>query len=553
MDYQNTLKYLYESAPMFQQIGGKAYKPGLETTHKLDEHFGHPHQQFKTIHIAGTNGKGSCSHTIAAVLQCAGYRVGLFTSPHLIDFRERIRINGEMIPEEYVVNFVEEHRSFFEPLHPSFFELTTAMAFRYFADQKVDVAVIEVGMGGRLDCTNIIHPDLCVITNIGLDHTQYLGDTLTKIAKEKAGIIKEGVPVVIGRAQGAVKRVFTMKAKEKNAPIEYARENARYWDMEIVPYSKLQEIRPMMDNTIQSMHEMIEAMDEQSEEEANQMRQALLMLDLSDSLRTLDQILDKRKDAIKIHNEMFPFGLFTELSGAYQFENMFTILKALATLTRLNYNIRSQDYRAGLANVCQLTGLMGRWQKVHSYPDIICDTGHNVDGIEYIHVQLNAIHKTFDQEIHIVFGMVNDKDIRGGLRALPKYATYYFTKASVKRALPENELLALAEEAGLKGTTYPTVVEAVQAAKRTAPQRSDLCRRQQFHCRRFVSEPRYTQSLLTHPLAELLRQPPNVPERLRQNTWHTHRSSLQTGTYPEERQWFWQCFPLSILLLQECV
>lgn len=469
MDYQNTLKYLYESAPMFQQIGGKAYKPGLETTHQLDEHFGHPHQQFKTIHIAGTNGKGSCSHTIAAVLQCAGYRVGLFTSPHLIDFRERIRINGEMIPEEYVVNFVEEHRSFFEPLHPSFFELTTAMAFRYFADQKVDVAVIEVGMGGRLDCTNIIHPDLCVITNIGLDHTQYLGDTLTKIAKEKAGIIKEGVPVVIGRAQGAVKRVFTMKAKEKNAPIEYARENARHWDMEIVPYSKLQEIRPMMDNVIQSMHEMIEAMDEQSEEEANQMRQALLMLDLSDSLRALDQILDKRKDAIRINNEMFPFGLFTELSGAYQFENMSTILKALATLTRLNYNIRSQDYRAGLANVCQLTGLMGRWQKVHSYPDIICDTGHNVDGIEYIHVQLNAIHKTFDQEIHFVFGMVNDKDIRGVLRALPKYATYYFTKASVKRALPENELLALAEEAGLKGTTYPTVVEAVQAAKKNCP------------------------------------------------------------------------------------
>ena len=390
MDYQNTLKYLYESAPMFQQIGSKAYKPGLETTHKLDEHFGHPHQQFKTIHIAGTNGKGSCSHTIAAVLQCAGYRVGLFTSPHLIDFRERIRINGEMIPEEYVVNFVEEHRSFFEPLHPSFFELTTAMAFRYFADQKVDVAVIEVGMGGR-------------------------------------------------------------------------------WDMEIVPYSKLQEIRPMMDNTIQSMHEMIEAMDEQSEEEANQMRQALLMLDLPDSLRALDRILDKRKDAIKIHNEMFPFGLFTELSGAYQFENMFTILKALATLTRLNYNIRSQDYRAGLANVCQLTGLMGRWQKVHSYPDIICDTGHNVDGIEYIHVQLNAIHKTFDQEIHIVFGMVNDKDIRGVLRALPKYSTFFFTKASVKRALPENELLALAEEAGLKGTTYPTVVEAVQAAKKNCP------------------------------------------------------------------------------------
>ena len=469
MDYQNTLKYLYESVPMFQQIGSKAYKPGLETTHKLDEYFGHPHQQFKTIHIAGTNGKGSCSHTIAAVLQCAGYRVGLFTSPHLIDFRERIRINGEMIPEEYVVNFVEEHRAFFEPLHPSFFELTTAMAFRYFADQKVDVAVIEVGMGGRLDCTNIIHPDLCVITNIGLDHTQYLGDTLTKIAKEKAGIIKEEVPVVIGRAEGAVKRVFTMKAKEMNAPIEYARENSREWNMEILTYPKLQKIRTEMDEVIQTIYQIIEAIDAQSEEQGNQMRQALLMLDISNSIHVIDQILDKRKDAIRINNEMFPFGLFTELSGAYQFENMFTILKALAALTRLNYNIKPQNYFDGFANVCQLTGLMGRWQKVHSYPDIICDTGHNVDGIEYIHVQLNSIRKTSGQEIHFVFGMVNDKDIKGVLQVLPKDATYYFTKASVKRALPENELMELAEKAGLKGTAYPTVVDAVQAAKKNCP------------------------------------------------------------------------------------
>lgn len=469
MDYQNTLKYLYESVPMFQQIGSKAYKPGLETTHKLDEYFGHPHQQFKTIHIAGTNGKGSCSHTIAAVLQCAGYRVGLFTSPHLIDFRERIRINGEMIPEEYVVNFVEEHRAFFEPLHPSFFELTTAMAFRYFADQKVDVAVIEVGMGGRLDCTNIIHPDLCVITNIGLDHTQYLGDTLTKIAKEKAGIIKEEVPVVIGRAEGAVKRVFTMKAKEMNAPIEYARENSREWNMEILTYPKLQKIRTEMDEVIQTIYQIIEAIDAQSEEQGNQMRQALLMLNISNSIHAIDQILDKRKDAIRINNEMFPFGLFTELSGAYQFENMFTILKALAALTRLNYNIKPQNYFDGFANVCQLTGLMGRWQKVHSYPDIICDTGHNVDGIEYIHVQLNSIRKTSGQEIHFVFGMVNDKDIKGVLQVLPKDATYYFTKASVKRALPENELMELAEKAGLKGTAYPTVVDAVQAAKKNCP------------------------------------------------------------------------------------
>lgn len=469
MDYQNTLKYLYESVPMFQQIGSKAYKPGLETTHKLDEHFGHPHQQFKTIHIAGTNGKGSCSHTIAAVLQSAGYRVGLFTSPHLIDFRERIRINGEMVPEEYVVNFVEEHRAFFEPLHPSFFELTTAMAFRYFADQKVDVAVIEVGMGGRLDCTNIIHPDLCIITNISFDHTQYLGDTLTKIAKEKAGIIKEGVPVVVGRAKGAVKRVFTMKAKAMNAPIEYAREKTRYWNMEILPYSRLQEARTRADEIMQTLHHMIKAIGEQSEEQGNRMRQALLMLDVPSSIRAIDQILDKRKDAIRINNEMFPFGLYTELSGAYQFENMFTILKALAVLTKLNYNITPRNYFDGFANVCQLTGLMGRWQKVHSYPDIICDTGHNIDGIEYIHVQLDAIRKTFDQEIHFVFGMVNDKDIKGVLQVLPKDATYYFTKASVKRALPENELMELAEQARLKGTAYPTVVDAVQAAKKNCP------------------------------------------------------------------------------------
>ena len=218
MDYQNTLKYLYESVPMFQQVGKEAYKPGLETTQKLDEYFGHPHRQFKTIHIAGTNGKGSCSHTIAAVLQSAGYRVGLFTSPHLVDFRERIRVNGEMVPEEYVVDFVEKHRPFFEPLQPSFFELTTAMAFRYFADRKVDVAVIEVGMGGRLDCTNIIRPDLCVITNIGLDHTQYLGGTLEKIAEEKAGIIKKGVPVFFDGSDERSSRVIEETAENVEAP-----------------------------------------------------------------------------------------------------------------------------------------------------------------------------------------------------------------------------------------------------------------------------------------------------------------------------------------------
>ena len=218
MNYQNTLTYLYNSVPMFQHVGGAAYKEGLENTQVLDKHFGHPHHSFRTIHVAGTNGKGSCSHTLAAILQEAGYRVGLYTSPHLVDFRERIRINGQPIPEKYVVDFVEKERDFFEPLHPSFFELTTAMAFRYFADEKVDVAVIEVGLGGRLDCTNIIHPDLCIITNISFDHVQFLGDTLAKIAGEKAGIIKAGVPVIYDASQPGPASVIAAKAKEMGSP-----------------------------------------------------------------------------------------------------------------------------------------------------------------------------------------------------------------------------------------------------------------------------------------------------------------------------------------------
>lgn len=465
MDYQNTLKYLYESVPMFQQIGGKAYKPGLETTHKLDEHFGHPHQQFKTIHIGGTNGKGSCSHTIAAVLQSAGYRVGLFTSPHLVDFRERIRINGEMIPEEYVVNFVEEHRSFFEPLHPSFFELTTAMAFRYFADQKVDVAVIEVGMGGRLDCTNIIHPDLSIITNISYDHTQYLGDTLTKIAKEKAGIIKEGVPVVIGKAKGPVKRVFNAKAKEMNAPISYAESADKKQFIGWLTYSNLLQLRKVMYQALHAFNTHIE----KDTDLAYLSRELLINLHPEESIRAVDKIIDKRKDAIRIINDMFPSGLYLELSGVYQYENCRTILESLKLLTQKGYHIQPQDYLNGFADVCQLTGLMGRWQKVHRYPDIICDTGHNVAGISRVSVQLEVLNENYGQKLHIVFGMVNDKDIITTLEILPKEATYYFTKANVKRAIPENKLLKMAKKAGLKGDAYPTVLDAVQAAKKNCP------------------------------------------------------------------------------------
>lgn len=386
MDYQNTLTYLYNSVPMFQQVGGSAYKEGLENTRTLDEHFAHPHRSFRTIHVAGTNGKGSCSHTLAAILQEAGYRVGLYTSPHLVDFRERIRINGKPISEEYVIRFVEEERSFFEPLHPSFFELTTAMAFRYFADEKVDVAVIEVGLGGRLDCTNIICPDLCIITNISLDHTQFLGSTLAQIAGEKAGIIKSGIPVVIGETTPETKPVFQQKAQEACAPIYFAEENDR---------------------------------------------------------------------------EDYP-GVEFELKGLYQTKNKRTILTALPLLKEAGYRLDEQSVRSGFAHVVELTGLMGRWQKLQDSPTLICDTGHNVGGIACIVEQLR---QQSYRQLHIVIGMVNDKDVRGVLALLPKDAVYYFTKASVKRALPEEELQVLAAAAGLKGNTYPDVPAAVRAAQ----------------------------------------------------------------------------------------
>lgn len=386
MDYQHTLEYLYNSVPMFQQVGSSAYKEGLENTLALDEHFGHPHRNFRTIHVAGTNGKGSCSHTLAAILQEAGYRTGLYTSPHLVDFRERIRVNGQPIPEEYVIRFVEEERSFFEPLSPSFFELTTAMAFRYFADQKVDVAIIEVGLGGRLDCTNIIRPDLCIITNISFDHTQFLGSTLAQIASEKAGIIKQDIPVVIGETTPETRPVFAEKAQAVQAPICFAEDHVpeEYSDMDY------------------------------------------------------------------------------ELKGLYQEKNRRTLLTALPLLKKAGYHLSEQAIRNGFAHVCELTGLMGRWQKLQDAPTLICDTGHNVGGITYIAEQLKQ--QTY-RKLHIVMGMVNDKDIRGVLALLPRDADYYFTKASVKRALPEAELARLANAAGLQGECYPDVPTAVRAAQ----------------------------------------------------------------------------------------
>lgn len=387
MNYTETCEYLFNQMPMFERQGASGYKEGLSNTRALDEHFQHPHTKYKTIHIAGTNGKGSCSHSIAAILQTAGYRVGLYTSPHLVDFSERIRVNGEPISEKYVIDFVERERHFFEPLHPSFFEVTTALAFKYFSDMNVDVAVIEVGLGGRLDCTNIISPILSVITNISFDHTQFLGDTLAKIAAEKAGIIKKSTRVVIGEATPETRPVFEAKAKEMCAPICFAEDN---------PYENAAD-------------------------------------------------------------------LMTDLQGTYQNKNANTILTAVANLPELN--VGNDDIRNGLANVCTLTGLKGRWQTLAQHPLTICDTGHNVAGWKYLSRQ---IAQQPCDVLHIVFGMVDDKDIDTVMDMLPKNAKYYFTKAETHRAVNEMVLREKAEERSLSGNTYTSVLQAYNAVKKNA-------------------------------------------------------------------------------------
>lgn len=391
---------------MFQQIGSAAYKEGLENTHTLDAHFGHPHRLFRTIHIAGTNGKGSCSHTLAAILQASGLRVGLYTSPHLIDFRERIRVNGQPVSEEYVTDFVARERSFFEPLHPSFFELTTAMAFDWFARNMVDVAVIEVGMGGRLDCTNIIRPELSIITNISLDHTQFLGDTPAKIAGEKAGIIKHGVPVVIGETTEETRPVFAAKAAAEEAPIRFAEDE----------------------------------------------RLLISASPLDDRPGFIYQTADYAN-------------LEGELGGLCQLKNTNTILSALRQLRQCGFAFTEEHVRQGFAHVCELTGLQGRWQWLSTRPAIVCDTGHNVGGIGYIVEQLR---RQRCDTLRIVFGMVSDKDIEAVLALLPQNAVYYFTQASVKRAMPAEKLRAMASAHGLTGRSYPDVGTALKQARADA-------------------------------------------------------------------------------------
>ena len=405
MNYEETVQYLYSQMPEYQRVGHTAYKEGLDNSLALDAHFDHPHRHYRTIHVAGTNGKGSTTHLLTAVLQEAGYKVGSYTSPHLIDFRERIRVNGEMIEKEFVVDFVKDHREAFEPIMPSFFELSMEMAFLYFQTKEVDVAIIETGLGGRLDSTNIISPNLSIITNIGLDHTQYLGDTLPKIASEKAGIIKLNTPVVIGEIEDdEVRDIFLKKAKSVNAPIVFAED--------------------VMDNFSSRI----------------------------------------TKDGWILNNDSYQ-NLRNELGGWVQGKNARTVLTAIHELIKLGYTIPKQAIYNGFANVVTLTGPMGRWQTLQHNPKIICDTGHNSHAIKHIVRQLDSeIFKT----LHIVFGMVNDKDSSAILSMLPKKALYYFTQPSIERALDVETLFEKAQAFGLHGYAYPNVELAIQTAKENA-------------------------------------------------------------------------------------
>jgi dihydrofolate synthase/folylpolyglutamate synthase len=409
MNYTEAIHFLYDQLPMFQRTGPSAYKDNLDNTLRFDDYFNHPHRRFKTIHVAGTNGKGSVSHMIASILQEAGLRTGLYTSPHLRDFRERIRVNGQMIEEDEVAHFVNNHRQIIEDIAPSFFEMTVAMAFDYFERQKVDVAVIEVGLGGRLDSTNIISPELSVITNIGLDHMSLLGNTLAAIAVEKGGIIKKNVPVVVGQHQPETIDVFKSLAENNNSPFYLA--DAVY-DCRFNAVSDVFQVFNILKNG-----------------------NAFL-------------------DDIKL-----------PLLGKYQIKNVQTVCAVVEQLQAKGWLITEAHFRNGLAKVVSNTGLMGRWQILGTNPLIICDTGHNEDGIREVVAQ---IKETLHANLHFVFGVVNDKSINGILELLPQHATYYFTKANIPRSLDPTVLKSTAEQYGLVGNAYFTVIDAFNSAKKNA-------------------------------------------------------------------------------------
>jgi len=412
-DYEEATEYLFAQLPMYQQIGAAAYKADLENAVKIDKYFGRPHRKFKCIHVAGTNGKGSVSHMLAAILQKAGYTVGLYTSPHLKSFRERIKINGHAISEDAVVSFVNKHWPLMEKLQPSFFELTTAMAFDYFARKKVDIAVLETGMGGRLDATNVVHPLLSIITNIGLDHTEHLGNTLELVAREKAGIIKRRTPVLIGEYDPATAPVFETTAAALSAPLSFAEQSVRV---------------------------------------------------------AHDAVVDNLQYFIVKYTDMTAsnFRVAVDLLGGYQQKNIATVLAAVDILRNKITKplfIPPDAVERGLAQAAKSTGLRGRWEIIGHRPLVVCDTGHNAHGLQCTFQQLaNGQYK----KLHIVFGVVADKDLASILPLMPRAAVYYFTQAKLPRALPALRLAEQCRAAGLQGEVIESVSEALAAARRNA-------------------------------------------------------------------------------------
>jgi len=402
--YSEAIDYLFNQRPAFERQGASGYKPGLGTTIALDNLFGNPHKSFKVIHVAGTNGKGSVSSLIAATLQSQGYKTGLYTSPHFVDFTERIKVNGVQIPHQAVIEFVNDFKQRNTTLEPSFFELTTILAFKYFEQTGVDYAVVEVGMGGRLDSTNIVNPELCVITNISLDHTEFLGNTLAEIAAEKAGIIKPGIPVVVGEATGDVKRVIEEIASQNNSHVILAQE--------------------VKTNTVTG----------------------------------------EENDSLTIETEEFG-KLSCQLTGEYQRFNVATALTAISQLRRQGVLIDNDAVHKGFARVCDITAFRGRWSVVGHTPLTVCDSAHNIAGITAAMHQLGEIDCTGK---HLVVGFMADKDLEHIMPLLPKDATYYFTQASTPRALAAERLAEMAAEWGMSGDSYPHVSEAYTAALATA-------------------------------------------------------------------------------------
>ncbi|MDF1571862.1 MAG: bifunctional folylpolyglutamate synthase/dihydrofolate synthase [Bacteroidales bacterium] len=406
MNYAETIEFLFSSLPMYQRTGKAAYKANLDNTHALDLALGHPHRHFSSVHIAGTNGKGSVSHMLASVLQEAGYRTGLYTSPHLVDFRERIRINGMMISEDHVVGFVERSREVIDRVQPSFFEMTVAMAFDHFAREKVDIAVIETGMGGRLDSTNIITPEVSALTRISLDHTEFLGNTETLIAAEKAGIIKDNVPVTVGSNNDAACDVFRNVAAQKNSPIHFAAQERTF--------------------TFQTY-------------------------------TTGQQAIFHFRNIESQSEESYT----SDLTGTYQHENLSLVLTTIKVLQQRGWIIPGPAISNGLGNVKKNTSIRGRWELLGANPRIICDTAHNASGVQVVMEQLQQVPH---RQLHIVWGMVGDKPVETIFRYLPRNAAYYFTQPSIPRAMPLETLLEHAAMNGLPGSAHATVGKAYQAA-----------------------------------------------------------------------------------------